>query len=48
MHNFQKINFDYAFRDYYYVIKLIKLIENIDFKKLCFNTNCEITLANRE
>ena len=46
--SFQKIDFDYVFRDYYYVIKSIKIIENIDFEKLCFDTNYEITLADRE
>ena len=43
-----EIDFNYIFYNYHYVIKLIKKIENINFKKLCFNINYKITLADRE
>ena len=44
----QEVNFNYIFRDYYYVIRSVKITEVVNFEKLCFNISYEITLADRK
>lgn len=44
---FREIDFEHVFRDYYYVIKSIKIIKNGEFKKLCFDIEYSIFFIDR-